>query len=67
MPIFEFRCKECEHKFEELVSTSETGIACPKCGSDSTERLLSTFSAAGGKQSATSSSGGQPSCNSGYS
>ncbi|MCK4632173.1 MAG: zinc ribbon domain-containing protein [candidate division Zixibacteria bacterium] len=67
MPIFEFRCKECEHKFEELVSTSEAKVVCPKCSSDSTEKLLSTFSSAGGRQSGASSSGGQSSCGSGFS
>ena len=35
MPIFEFRCKKCNHKFEELVFSSGTDltkVTCPQCG-----------------------------------
>ncbi|MBU0983050.1 MAG: zinc ribbon domain-containing protein [candidate division Zixibacteria bacterium] len=58
MPLFEYRCTECDTKYEELSSSSDSSVACPNCGSDNTTRLLSTFAASTG----SSSSG--PSCGS---
>lgn len=44
MPIYEYACGRCGHRFEELVSGSvATLISCPDCGAAETERLLSTF------------------------
>ena len=40
MPIFEFSCKACGQNFETLVRTGTTA-ACPKCGSEDLERLIS--------------------------
>lgn len=34
MPIFEYKCHQCEKEFERLVfSGEETNIACPGCNS----------------------------------
>ena len=43
MPIFEFRCTECGELFEKLFKTSgeEVDIRCPKCKSQSFERVIS--------------------------
>ena len=45
MPIYEFECRSCGHRFEELVGSHvgvETGdVLCPECGSAEPERLLS--------------------------
>lgn len=40
MPIFEYRCKECDHKFEALVRSS-AAVACPSCKSASLEKQVS--------------------------
>ena len=40
MPIFEYRCEGCRHEFEMLVLKGSVP-ACPKCQSESLERLLS--------------------------
>ena len=32
MPIFEYRCSDCETKFEKLVRRAEDAVECPKCG-----------------------------------
>jgi len=40
MPIFEYRCQGCGHAFEMLVLKGRVP-ACPKCESQSLERLLS--------------------------
>lgn len=47
MPVYEFKCKECGVRFEDLVASETTSLACPECGSTHTERLLSTVSPAG--------------------
>jgi putative FmdB family regulatory protein len=40
MPIFEYACRACAHRFEVLVRGT-TAVACEKCGSPDLERLLS--------------------------
>ena len=47
MPIYEYRCESCEHRFETLVRGSETP-ACPTCGSRQLARELSTFAVSTG-------------------
>jgi putative FmdB family regulatory protein len=46
VPIYEFECRDCGHRFEELVGshvgTEADDVACPECGSAEVERLLST-------------------------
>jgi putative FmdB family regulatory protein len=46
MPIYEFKCLECEEFFELLVMGKKEGeeTKCPKCGAQSFERVLSTTS-----------------------
>jgi putative FmdB family regulatory protein len=45
VPIYEYTCKGCDERFEELVSASgEQQVACPHCGSTEAERVFSTFS-----------------------
>ncbi len=46
MPIYEYRCTKCEHRFDELVRSDRAQKpACPECASKSTERLMSVFAA----------------------
>jgi len=40
MPIYEYACRSCAHKFEQLVRSGDTP-ACPSCRSVDLERLLS--------------------------
>ena len=44
MPIYEFDCRDCDHRFEELVRAADPSAACPECGSQRTARLMSAFS-----------------------
>ncbi|HEY3355112.1 MAG TPA: zinc ribbon domain-containing protein [Polyangia bacterium] len=50
MPIYEFRCADCGHVFEELVlrKSDEAGLACPRCASHAVERELSACAIGGG-------------------
>jgi len=49
MPLYEYRCSDCETKFDALRSMSKADmpIACPKCGGQNTHRIISLFSALG--------------------
>ena len=41
MPLYEYQCKKCKHRFEKIQSFSDAPIKkCPECGS-SVEKLLS--------------------------
>jgi putative FmdB family regulatory protein len=46
MPVYEYKCTACGHRFSLLESLSDgrTGKECPKCGSRDTNRVLSIFS-----------------------
>ena len=40
MPIYEYRCSECDSGFEVLVR-GNNAVSCPHCGSSAVEKLLS--------------------------
>jgi putative FmdB family regulatory protein len=46
VPVHEFSCAECGHRFEELVGSPggrEAGeVRCPECGAADPERLISS-------------------------
>ena len=46
MPIYEYRCRKCDSKFELLrgISASDEDIECPECGEKAAERIFSVFS-----------------------
>jgi putative FmdB family regulatory protein len=46
MPIFEYVCGECNHRFELLVYGS-TQAACPKCQATKLEKQISSFGVGG--------------------
>jgi len=43
MPLFEYICLKCNHKFEELVMHSDDEVKCPECGNDLVTKQLSSF------------------------
>jgi len=54
MPIYEFKCKKCEHIFEELRNTGDfSNTQCPKCKSIDAEKIFSLFSGSSGKSDST--------------
>lgn len=71
MPIYEYKCKSCDSRFETLrpVSQADAPIACPQCEGSETMRLLSVFAAqtrnggsSAGEPCATSEAWGGPCC-----
>jgi putative FmdB family regulatory protein len=66
MPIYEYRCEDCETAFEKLVRAFREEVACPRCGSTELERLLSTFAMSGTGSAGTGPSAfGGGACSSG--
>jgi len=45
MPIFEYVCEDCGHKFEKLMKRDQAPGACPSCGQSHLATALSTFAA----------------------
>jgi putative FmdB family regulatory protein len=43
MPIYEYRCTDCDNLFEVLVRPSENGTECPACHGSNLSRELSVF------------------------
>ena len=61
MPIFEFKCMDCDQYMELLVMNKQDEIemVCSHCGSENLERILSTtnHAIAGGGSGASANSG----------
>ena len=53
MPIYSYKCNQCEDEFDLLVSLSEEAEAprCPKCGSDDLRKKISLFGLCSGSES----------------
>lgn len=50
MPIYEYTCQDCDHRFEKFVRSmsSKVEAVCPQCGGTRTRKGWSTFGTAGG-------------------
>ncbi|MBM3747296.1 MAG: zinc ribbon domain-containing protein [Acidobacteria bacterium] len=47
MPIYEYRCQDCQTRFEKLLlrSADAAELACPNCGRKRLTQELSVFAA----------------------
>ena len=61
MPIFEYVCQNCEHRFERLVLGNQKP-ACPKCESKKLSAQLSVFAAPSKGSTAKASVGACGTC-----
>jgi len=43
MPIYEYLCAECRHRFEYLLLSSSAAANCPACGSLKLEQQISGY------------------------
>ena len=42
MPLYEYQCNSCGHRFEKIVKFSDDPLkVCPECGKEAVEQLLS--------------------------
>ncbi len=62
MPIYEIKCLDCGHSGEVLVFHSDQELCCPQCGSNRTERLMSTPSSLTGRERQAVPGPGDHSC-----
>jgi putative FmdB family regulatory protein len=67
VPIYEYTCKSCNAKFEQLVrsmsgndESSKAKVKCPECNSAQTARALSVFAVS--SESGRSASADAPAC-----
>ncbi len=71
MPIYEYICVECHHKFDarRAYSQADAPLPCPECGGEHVRRLLSKFAAFSSSDGSTASvagtGGGCASCGGG--
>ncbi|HEY1284852.1 MAG TPA: zinc ribbon domain-containing protein [Solirubrobacterales bacterium] len=47
MPVYEYECKRCGERFEELVREESASPPCPKCGAVEVRRVISLVSPPG--------------------
>jgi len=46
MPLYDFKCEHCGHRFEKIVSMFKLkDVVCPECGEKGAKKLFSLFSA----------------------
>jgi putative FmdB family regulatory protein len=46
MPIYDFLCRDCEHRYDDLVAASDVDTqSCPECASSDVVKLYSPFAA----------------------
>lgn len=64
MPVFEYKCSDCNEKFEVLHKSSvlTEEITCPKCNSTKNKKLFSAFSASVAGSSVSNDSCATGSC-----
>ena len=61
MPIFEYVCRECYHRFEAIVLGSKHA-ACPKCESKRLDQQISRFAVSGTDKSSSFSAAAPGPC-----
>lgn len=60
MPLYEYSCSECGHRFEILQRIGEgaDGLTCPKCDASRVEKQFSTFASTSDGSTGAAAAGG---------
>lgn len=58
MPMYEYECRTCKARFEQLILGRAAEVVCRTCGSPDVAQLLSTFAV--GAESAKKTSPASP-------
>ena len=45
MPLFRYKCKDCDFEFELLLARFDSPAECPECGSENLEKQLNKIAA----------------------
>jgi len=58
MPIYEYKCLKCGHKFEisRRMEDGDNEIKCPACGKENAQRIFSSFAKGSSSGACTSNS-----------
>lgn len=48
MPIYEYKCEDCEKEFEVFTFLKDEKPICPSCGSKEVKKKVSSFQSTGG-------------------
>jgi putative FmdB family regulatory protein len=62
MPLYEFECQQCHHRFtvlRRIDHADSEGPACPACGAEESRRVPSAFAS---RSSSPSAGAAPPSC-----
>ncbi|MCH8125239.1 zinc ribbon domain-containing protein [candidate division KSB1 bacterium] len=63
MPIYEYKCVECQKEFEIFhTSSGLDSVECPKCRSKETKKLFSTFASTSYESASVAGNGSQGCC-----
>ncbi|WP_396624430.1 zinc ribbon domain-containing protein [Luteitalea sp.] len=62
MPIFEYRCDHCGHRFEAIVLNGKPPELCPACDHPDLRKQISTFAAHAGGAPVAAAPGACGSC-----
>lgn len=56
MPLYEYICQDCHHRFEILQRIGEgaDGLSCPECGEAQLAKQFSTFASSSSESATTS-------------
>ncbi len=48
MPLYEYECQKCGHKFESVrnIADSNSILRCPRCARETAYKVLSVFNTA---------------------
>ena len=67
MPLYEYSCRDCGHRFEILQRLGEgaEGLACPSCSAATLDKQFSTFAAGAGSRGGGESEAGYDAANCG--
>lgn len=71
MPLYEYRCDQCDKSFEILqrMGAGADGLSCPGCGGLELRKQFSTFSASSSASSSAGANAGgcaAPACGTGF-
>ena len=62
MPIYDIKCQACGQTLEVLVTTRDTPMTCPDCGSPDTTKIMSATSSLTGRTGANLPGPGDTAC-----